>query len=95
MLTRSATWRGSVLGGLEQVGERGVRAVEQPGDVDREHPLPLLERGVDGRPEQHHAGVVDEGVEPSELGDGAARSRRLACSCAADVGLDHERSVRA
>ena len=73
----SATLRGPVLGGLEQVRQRGVRAVQQAADVDVDHPLPLLDRRVLDRPEQHHAGVVDEDVEPSgpvdDLGDDARR----------------------
>jgi hypothetical protein len=36
-----------------------------------DHPPPLLRGGVLDRPEQHHAGVVDEHVKPPELGVGA------------------------
>ena len=43
------------LGGPQQVRQRRVGDVEQAVDVQRDHPLPLLDRGVDDRAEQHHA----------------------------------------
>ena len=43
-------------------------AREQGGDVEVDHPLPLVERRVHHRTEQHHAGVVHQGVEPPERG---------------------------
>ena len=49
--------------------ERRVGAVQQPVHVERHHLLPLLDRRVDDRAEQHHAGVVDQGVEPTEVVD--------------------------
>ena len=69
----SAILRGESCGGAQQVGQRGVRAAQQPLDVDRQHPLPFLQRRVDGRAEQHHAGVVDQRVQPAELVDGPLR----------------------
>ena len=78
-----------VLGGREQMRERGVGDVEQALEVERDHPVPLLDRRVDDRAEQHHAGVVDDDVEPAELGDGAldGGDRLVAVG---DVGLDRE-----
>jgi hypothetical protein len=58
---------GLALGGTQEVRERGVGDVEQPLEVDLDHPVPLLDRGVDDRAEQHHPGVVDDDVEPAEL----------------------------
>jgi hypothetical protein len=64
-----------------------VGDVEQPLEVELDHSIPLLDGGVDDRAEQHHAGVVDHDVEPTELLDGALDSglRLLAIG---DVGLD-------
>ena len=63
--------------------------VEQALEVERDHPVPLLDRGVDDRAEQHHPGVVDHDVESAELLRGAldGRDRLLAIG---DVGLDRE-----
>jgi small subunit ribosomal protein S12 len=47
-----------------------MRDVEERVHVERDHPVPLLRRRADHRAEQHHARVVDERVEPAELGDG-------------------------
>ena len=78
-----------VLRRAQQVRQRRVGDVEQPVEVERDHPLPLLDRGVDDRAEQHHARVVDHRVEPAELGGRAlhGRDRLLAVG---DVGLDRE-----
>jgi hypothetical protein len=66
-----------------------VRDVQQALEVERDHPIPLLDRGVDDRPEQHHAGVVDHDVQSAELFRGAldGRDRLLAIG---DVGLERE-----
>lgn len=48
-----------------------MRAVHQAEDVELDHPLPLLDGSVLDGSEQHDAGVVDQGVQPTELGDGA------------------------
>jgi hypothetical protein len=55
----------AVGGGVQQVGQRGVRAVQQAEHVELNHLLPLRQRRVGGRAEQHHAGVVDERVQPA------------------------------
>ena len=44
---------------------------EQAEQVDREHPAPFLGVRFGDRPEQHHARVVDEEVQPTELVVGA------------------------
>ena len=66
---RHAPWR--TLRRLEQVRERGVGGVEQPEHVQVDHPLPLLDRRVHDGAEEHDAGVVDHGVEPSPFRHGA------------------------
>ena len=77
------------LRGDQQVGEGGMGDVEQSLQVERDHPIPLLDGGVDDLPEQHHPGVVDHDVESSELLCGAldGADRLLAIG---DVGLDGE-----
>src|SRR4051794_39943087 len=74
----------------QQVRERGVSGVQQPLDVEVDHALPLLQRGVDDGPEQHHAGVVDHGVEPTELLHGGGHGL-LGLAPVRDVGGDGER----
>jgi len=54
------------LGRGEQMGQSGMGAVQKAEHVQLDHPLPLLHRRVDDRPEQHHPGVVDQDVEPAE-----------------------------
>ena len=44
-----------------------MRAVEESQHVYADHAAPVVQRGVGHRPEQHHAGVVDEDVEAAEL----------------------------
>ncbi len=83
-----ASW--PVVCRAQQVGQRGVGAVEQAGDVHIEHPPPLLQRGVLDRAEQHHAGVIDQRVQPSQLPDRALNGL-LRLLLGADVGLDRER----
>ncbi len=46
--------------------QRGVRAVEEAEHVDLDHLAPLAGVGALDRAEQHHAGVVDERVDPPE-----------------------------
>ena len=74
----SATERGSLSAAPSRCGKRGVRAVEQPEQVEVDHALPLLERRIDDRPEEHDAGVVDQRVQAAQLrhrgGDGALAS---------------------
>ena len=72
--------------------QRRVRAVQQALDVDLDHAIPLVERSVLDRAEEHHARVVDERVEAAELLDGL-RDRALGLRRVSDVGLDHERAV--
>lgn len=69
-----------------------MRAVHQPEDVDLDHPLPLLDRSLLHRAEQHHSGVVHEYVEVTELLDGlldAGSGRGLI----GHVGLEHQRAA--
>ena len=77
------------LGGGQQVRERRVGDVQQALEVERDHPVPLLDRGVDDRAEQHHAGVVDDDVEPAELARGALDGGDGLVPVG-DVGLDRE-----
>ena len=67
-----------------------MRAVQKTLHVDRDHPVPLLERRVDRRAEQHHAGVVDQRVEAAELGDRPLH-QDLGLLLRGHVGLDRER----
>jgi hypothetical protein len=78
-----------LLGGGQEVGEGGVRDVQQPLEVERDHAIPLLHWSIDDLAEQHHPGVVDDDVEPPELLRGALHrpDRLLAIG---DVGLDGE-----
>jgi hypothetical protein len=66
-----------------------VGDVEQPLEVELDHPVPLLDGGVDDRAEQHHARVVDHDVEPAELSgrplDGGHRLLAVG-----DIGLDRQ-----
>ncbi len=75
---------------LEQVGHRRVGGVEEAEQVDLDHLLPFVDRGVDHGAEQHHAGVVDQDVEPAQLG-GDPRHRGPGLLALADVGLDLQR----
>jgi hypothetical protein len=81
--------RRAVLGGLQQVRQRGVGRVEQALGVDGDHAVPLVGVGADDRPEEHQAGVVGEGVGPSEALDGL-RHGRLGLGPSGDVGLDDQ-----
>ena len=79
----------ALLRELQEVRERGVGDVEQALEVQRDHPVPLLDRRVDDVPEQHHARVVDDDVEPPEFTDRPldGADRLLAIG---HVGLDRE-----
>jgi hypothetical protein len=46
-----------------------MRAVEQAEHVELYHRLPFGQRRSDYGAQQHHAGVVDEGVEAAQLSD--------------------------
>ena len=80
----------AVRGGRGQVREGGVRDVQEPLDVEVDHPLPLLDGRVLDRPQQHDAGVVDHDVEAAELVD-RALDRGDGLLALGHVGLDHER----
>ena len=71
--------------------QRRVRAVQEAEQVHLDHPAPLARVGADHGPEQHHAGVVDEHVEPAQLLLGA-RDERVRLCLVGDVGLDRERA---
>lgn len=79
-----------LVGALDQVRERRLGDVEETLDVEVDHPLPFLDVGIEGRAEQHQAGVVDDGVEAAELGD-RALDQGLGGGAVGDVGLDRER----
>jgi len=69
-----------------------VGRVDQALEVEVDHPVPFLGGRILDRAEQHHAGVVDDDVEPSQLVDGAIdRSDRLLL--VGDVGFDRKRGV--
>lgn len=66
-------------------------AQEGPGQVDREHTVPLLERHVDQGVGPLDSGIVDEDVDlAAELLAGPVE-HRLDLSLVGDVGLDGER----
>jgi hypothetical protein len=88
MLTTSAQPRG----GGEEVGEGGMCGVDQPLEVEVDHPVPLLGGGVLDRPEQHLAGVVDDDVEAAQLVDGAVDGGDCLL-LVGDVGLDRQGGV--
>ena len=73
--------------------QRGVRAVQEAEAVDVDHPPPLVGVGALDGPEQHHAGVVDEGVEAAEL-LARALDERPRAGLVGDVGLDRRRPRR-
>ena len=77
------------LGCAQQVRQGGVGAVEEAQYVQLDHPLPLFDRGVDDRAEQHDARVVDQGVQAAQLAHRAADGV-LGLGLISDVGLDHE-----
>ena len=70
--------------------QRVVGAVEEPEAVDLDHPPPLARVGALERAEQHHAGVVDQAVEPAELGV-RGLDQRPGLLLVGDVGLDRDR----
>jgi hypothetical protein len=92
MFTMSATWRGAILGGPQQVGQCRVRTVQQAEHVELNHLLPLRQWRADRLAEQHHTGVVDERVQTAQLRDRAPNDigRLLLVS---DVGLQHQRGT--
>jgi hypothetical protein len=72
------------------VGERGVGDVQRALHVEGHHPLPLADRRVERWPEQHDSGIVDDGVEPAQFGNGLLdRGHRLLPH--GYVGRQHER----
>jgi hypothetical protein len=58
-----------VRGRADQVRQGGVGDVEHPAHVDVHHLLPFADGSAERRAEQHHPGVVDQGVEPAQFGD--------------------------
>jgi hypothetical protein len=76
----------ALLGGLQQVREGGAGGVEQPLDVDGDHAVPVLGVRADDGPQEHQAGVVDQGVQPSESLDGLLDGR-LCLGAVGDVGF--------
>ncbi len=69
----------------------GLRAVEQPQDVQLDHALPLLDGRVHDRPEQHHASIVDQHVQAPELAD-CPLDRSLGLGALGHVSLDCQRA---
>ena len=61
---------------LEHVPQRGLGQVEGPGQVDVDHPAPVVVGHLEHGPVDGDAGVVDQDVQPAvlldHLGDGAA-----------------------
>ena len=72
--------------------EPGMRAVDEAEDVDVDHRAPVVALLGEQRPEQHHAGVVDEDVEAAQLVL-RALDERARLLLLADVRLDRERAV--
>ena len=52
----------------DQVRQGSLRAVHQAEQVDLDHPPPLVRRRALDRSQQHHPGVVDQRVQPPQLG---------------------------
>ena len=67
-----------------------MRAVQDAHHVHVDHPPPFLGGRALDRPEQHHAGVVDERVQAPEALVGA-RDERVGLVLLTDVGGDGER----
>ena len=76
----------------KRIEDGGGRALATTEDVDVDHPAPFLGRRVGDRPEQHHARVVDERVEPAQLG-GRALDERARLVLLAHVGGGRERAA--
>ena len=62
-----------------------MRAVEEAEDVELDHPAPLLHRRADDGPEEHDAGVVDQGVEAAERGHRLVHHGRACASSVTSV----------
>ena len=88
----SANRARALLGGLQQVREGGAGGGEQALDVDGDHAVPLLGVGADDRAQEHQAGVVDQGVQPSEPLDGLLDGR-LGLGAVGDVGFHGQRGA--
>ena len=64
---------------------------EQALDVGGDHAVPLLGVGADDGAQEHQAGVVDQGVQPSESFD-SLLDGRLGLGAVGDVGVHGQRS---
>jgi hypothetical protein len=82
----------ALLGGLQQVGEGGAGGVEQALDVEGDHAVPLLGVRVGDGAQQHQAGIVDQGVQPSESLDGLLYGR-LGLGAVGDVRFHGQRGA--
>jgi len=88
----SATRRGPSSAARSRWGRASCAQYSRPEHVELDHLLPLLQRRADRLAEQHHAGVVDERVEPAELGHRALNGTgRLLL--VGDVALQHQRGA--
>jgi hypothetical protein len=72
------------------VRQRGVGHVHQALHVQVHHGVPLVHGCTLDRAQQHHAGVVDHGVQPAQLVDGALHGG-LRLRAVGHVGLDGQR----
>jgi hypothetical protein len=79
----------SVFSRAEQMRQSCVRTVQQAFDIDAQHAVPLIDGRVDDRPEQHYARIVDEDIEPAELGNGLLDGPARPGLCG-EVGVDDE-----
>ena len=60
---------------------RRLGAQERPGEVDGEHPVPVLVGGLQQRREHRDAGIVDQRIEPAEAPlDGMHRAATASAS---------------
>ena len=75
---------------LLPVRHRGVRRRVVPAQVDPDDGVPLLRRHLQHGPVAQHAGVVDQAVEPAELGH-RGRDQPVGHLDVGDVALDEHR----
>jgi hypothetical protein len=82
----------ALFGGLQQVREGGPGGGEQALDIAGEHAVPLPSVRTDDGAQEHQAGVVDQGAQPSEAVDGLLDGP-LGLGAVGDVGVHDQRGA--